>query len=279
MSSNLSGKSYAVIGGTGGLGQAISKYLAKNGAQVTVVGRTFRDPDVKGIKFVKADLSSLKASLELAKTLPVETYDSVIFTAGIFAAPKRQETLEGIERDLAVSYLNRFVILRDIVPRLQSQLPDTKPRVFIMGYPGDKQYGKIDDFNSEQQPYKALATHMHTVAANEALVIDWAKKQSKVNFYGLNPGLIKTNIRDNFLGEGSWKSSAVEFLVGLLSQSADTYAEKISKVIVSPELNAQTGVFFDKNGKSLAKSAGFTDELADKFEAASAALADKVLSS
>lgn len=32
----------------------------------------------------------------------------------IFAAPKRQVTAEGIERDMAVSYLNRLVMLRNL---------------------------------------------------------------------------------------------------------------------------------------------------------------------
>lgn len=37
-----------------------------------------------------------------AKLLPTEMLDLLIFTAGIFAGSKREETLEGIERDMAV---------------------------------------------------------------------------------------------------------------------------------------------------------------------------------
>jgi hypothetical protein len=42
-----------------------------------------------------------------------------------------REAMEGIERDMAVSYLSRLVILRGIAPRLGTHRPavQTKPRV------------------------------------------------------------------------------------------------------------------------------------------------------
>ena len=45
------GKRVAAVGGTGGIGQAISRRLAAQGARVTVVGQTFRDEGTKGLKF------------------------------------------------------------------------------------------------------------------------------------------------------------------------------------------------------------------------------------
>ena len=59
----------------------------------------------------------------VAALLPAETFDLFIFTTGIMAAPKRQETAEGIERDMAVSYLSRLVIVREIAPRLGKHRP------------------------------------------------------------------------------------------------------------------------------------------------------------
>src|SRR6516225_7765335 len=117
----LKGKHVAVIGGTGGIGRALSRYLASHGANVTVVGQTFRDAGVPGVSFVKADLSLMHEAQRIAALLDAETLDLLIFTTGIFAAPERQATKEGIERDLAVSYLNRWVILRSLAPKLGSQ--------------------------------------------------------------------------------------------------------------------------------------------------------------
>src|SRR3954471_22440396 len=99
-----------------------------------------------------------------------------------------------------------------------------KPRVFIMGYPGTGQAGTPDDLNAEKS-YSAFGVHMNTVAGNEMLVLDAAKRYPNTTCIGLNPGLIKTNIRDNFLGKDTLRSRVAEWLIGLLNPSAETYAE------------------------------------------------------
>ena len=143
----------AIVDGTGGIGRAFSRFMASRGASILVVGQTFRDSGVSGVEFIKADLSLMREARRVAAVLPAETLDLVIFTTGIFAAPKRQETAEGIERDMAVSYLllSRLVLVREIAPRLGKNPPAApmRPRVFIMGYPGTGQAGKLDDLNSE----------------------------------------------------------------------------------------------------------------------------------
>ncbi|TAL98708.1 MAG: SDR family NAD(P)-dependent oxidoreductase [Paraburkholderia sp.] len=270
---NLDGKQVAVIGGTGGIGRALSRYLASLGANVVVVGQTFRDGDVSRINFIKADLSLMSEAQRVAGLLPAETLDLVIFTTGIFAAPQRQETAEGIERDMAVSYLNRLVILRAIAPRLGTQRPgaSTKPRVFVIGYPGSGQIGTYDDLNAEKS-YKAFAAHMNTVAGNEMLVLDAAKRYPQATFFGLNPGLIKTNIRDNFFGKDSLKSRVMEALIGMLTPTADAYAKRIGPLLVAPEIERHSGALFNRKGQAILPSPGFTAEHIRKFLAASEAL-------
>lgn len=270
---NVAGKRIAVIGGTGGIGRALSKYLALLGAQVVVVGQTFRDVGTPRIEFIKADLSLMREAQRVAAALPAETLDMVIFTTGIFAAPQREETAEGIERDLAVSYLNRLVILRAIAPRLGTQRPKSsvKSRVFIMGYPGSGQTGTAEDLNAEKS-YKALAAHMNTVAGNEMLVLDSAKRYPHISFFGLNPGLIKTNIRDNFLGKNSLKSRVMEALIGLLTPDADTYAQRITPLLLTPDIESHSGAMFNSKGQAILPSAGLIDEHIRKFMDASEVL-------
>src|SRR5262245_55401631 len=97
---DLNGWKVAAVGGTSGLGRAISRVLASRGATTTVVGQTFRDAGVAGIDFIKADLSLMREADRVGQALPAETLDLVVLTTGTFAAPKRQETAEGIERDI-----------------------------------------------------------------------------------------------------------------------------------------------------------------------------------
>ncbi|BBO11006.1 SDR family NAD(P)-dependent oxidoreductase [Bradyrhizobium sp. TM102] len=83
----LDGLNVAVIGGTGGIGRAFSHQLAARGANVLVVGQTFRDQDMPRITFMKADLSSMRDARRIGSALPAGKMDIVVFTTGIMQAP------------------------------------------------------------------------------------------------------------------------------------------------------------------------------------------------
>ena len=102
---DLEGMKVAIVGGTGGIGRALSRILVSRGAAVLDVGQTFRDSDVAGIEFIKADLSLMREAQRVGSLLPAETLDLVIFTTGIISAPKRQETPDGIEREIGRAHV------------------------------------------------------------------------------------------------------------------------------------------------------------------------------
>ena len=270
---DLKGITVAIVGGTGGLGRALSRLMASRGATVIVVGQTFGDADVPGIEFIKADLSLLREAKRVVEALPAERLDIVIFTTGIFAGPRRETTADGIERDLAVRYLNRLVMLRELAPRLGKarNAARIKPRVFVVGFPGTGQAGTLDDLNAEKS-YSAFPVHMNTVAGNELLVLDAAQRYSDVTVFGLNPGLHKTDIRKNLWGD-SLKSRFIEWAIGLFTATPETYAERIVPLVVSPDLDALSGTMFDQKGNAILPSPRLTDTPYRKaFIAASEAL-------
>jgi NAD(P)-dependent dehydrogenase (short-subunit alcohol dehydrogenase family) len=236
----------AIVGGTGGIGRAFGRCFASHDAAVAVVGQTFRDADVPGIEFIKADLSLMREAQRVGEALPAETLDLIIFTTGIMAGPKRQETAEGIERDMAISYLSRLVILREIAPHLGKDRPATrmKPRVFIMGFPGVGQTGKLDDLNAEKS-YGRWAAHMNTVAGNEMLVLDAVKRYPNASSFGLNPGIIKSNIRSNLFNGDTLLYRFIDWMTGVMAASAETYAEQLTPLLVSPDLEGHSGAMFD----------------------------------
>ena len=65
-----------------------------------------------------------------------------------------------------------------------------------------------------------MPVHMNTVAGNEMLVLDAAQRYPNATFFGLNPGLIKTNIRSNFLGKNTLRYRLIEWMIGLVRPSA-----------------------------------------------------------
>lgn len=259
-----------IVGGTGGLGRAIGTLMASLRAQVTIVGQTFRDDGIKNITFIKADLSSIEVSKTVAEQIAAICPNIVVFTTGIFASIERQVTAEGLERDMAVSYLNRLTMIRILASKLEMSR-DNKglaPRVFLMGYPGSGQLGTIDDLNQEKS-YGVMKAHMNTVAGNEALVLNSAQEYPGINFYGLNPGLVKTNIRNNLLGENSWKSWILEYFVGLFTKTADQYALRIVPLLIAPELEERSGTLYNDKGNAILPSEGMTEDYAARYVKAS----------
>lgn len=67
------------------------RLAAQKGADVTVVGRTNRDPGADRIHFAQADLSLMREAKRLGESDVLSPdLDVLLFTTGIFAATKRQ---------------------------------------------------------------------------------------------------------------------------------------------------------------------------------------------
>ena len=121
-----------------------------------------------------------------------------------------------------------------------------------MGYPGKANNVEIEDWNSEKS-YSAFPAHMRTVVGNEAL-IEWSSaKNPNILVFGLNPGLIVTEIRDNYLGKGTWFSWFAESLIGLLCKSAESYADNVLvHLMVSPAYESgKNNTLFEADGSEL----------------------------
>jgi NAD(P)-dependent dehydrogenase (short-subunit alcohol dehydrogenase family) len=276
---DLSSKRLAVIGGTNGLGRAIAQQALERGAEVTVVGRTFRDALAARLKFVPADLSSMSEAVRLGRELRAEWLDLVLFTSGIVAAKAREETREHVERDMAISYLSRLAVLQGLSQRLgTARGPGApRPRVFIMGSPGSGQLGNPDDINSELN-YRPLVAHGNTVAGNEILVLGGKDRFPGPEFFGLAPGLIKTGIRANYLGDGSLTHKLVEAAVGLFAPSPRAYAERIVPILFAPELEGRNGLMFDRKAKPILPTPGLGETYVERYLSASEALLQRALS-
>ena len=275
---SLAGQKVVVVGGTSGIGRSLALLAAKNGAQVTVIGRTMRDQTGPNFAFVKADLSSMKEARSVAQSLPKDL-DLLAFTNGIVPGDKRAETKEGVEMDLAASALSRFVMLEEMLPTRSK----AETRVFNWGFPGSKgtmAKTNLEDFNSEKSYKGGFETaHMNTVALNEALVLHYAAQGT--NIYGCNPGLIKTGIRNSMHGGGlrGLLGSLMEAAVEVLNPSADEYAKIMLPVMLAPELPHFRGAMFGQKGAAILPSPELSPEVVRRWLQAAEKLAAKALAS
>ena len=275
---DLTSKTMAVIGGTNGIGRALAQQALARGAEVTVVGRTLRDTISPRLTFVEADLSSMREAARVGAQLPAEDYDVVAFTTGIIAAKKREETREGIERDLAVSYLNRLAILQQVSHRLGTARPSSAPRarVFVMGSPGNGMLGDADDLNGLHN-YSAMKVHGNTIAGNEILALGANGRFPGPAFFGLRAGMVRTGIRSNFLGEGSLTHRVFETVVGILGQSADSYAKRMVPILFAADLEGKSSVLFSEKAQPILPSRGLDNDHIVRFMRASESILTRAL--
>jgi hypothetical protein len=275
---DLTCKKMAVIGGTNGIGRALAQQALARGAEVTVVGRTLRDSDSPRLSFVQADLSSMRESARVGAQLPAEDYDVVVFTTGIIAAKKREETAEGIERDLAVSYLNRLAILQQLSHRLGTARPGSAPRarIFVMGSPGNGALGDADDLNGLNS-YTAMKSHGNTLAGNEILALGANGRFPGPAFFGLRAGMVKTGIRSNFLGDGSLTHRVFETFVGILGQSPESYAKRMVPILFAADLEGRTGLLFSQKAQPILPTRNLDNEHIERFMLASESILKRAL--
>ena len=268
-----------VFGGTKGIGRAIADSLNTFGAEkVVVVGRSLKTPLADGMEFVKADMSSMKTCAKLIEENQVLKdviggADHIIFTVGITPRRVREETSEGIEMDLAVSYLSRLVLVEELANMKKNNQLKNDVKLWVMGFPGVKNVPSgINDLNAEKS-YKLMPQHIHTVIGNECIV---HKFKDKFDVYGLNPGLISTDIRSNVLGSG-FKQKLVESFISLVTISAKKYGERTARLMLSPQLDGKSGLLFNQAGREVHRNPWCTDENVEEFMKQSKKLLDKVL--
>ena len=68
------------------------------------------------------------------------------------------------------------------------------------------------------------------------------------------------------------KHRLMEWLIGLMSVSAETYAERITPLLFSPDIEPHSGVLFDRKGVAIQPSPKLTGDYVQRFIEASEAL-------
>jgi len=269
----LNGRNVFIIGGTKGIGANLGVTLAKRGANVVISGRADSNNVLDTLKkeapqgnhgFIKGDCGLVKGASDVAKEY-MSTHDRLdilICTLGIFSTPQRNETADGLEEDFAVSYFSRYVVLREMKEYLEKSAAKRgeAARVYIWGFPGSSAPIKSPDDPQFKQSYKQMDAHMNTVTFNEGLVYSFAKEAPQIAVFGVNPGLIQTDIRRNLVGYGFF-GNLIESFIGFTGRDMTAHVEDLTQVIASPELGLKvTGSIFNTLGEPIKPSAHFDDK-------------------
>ena len=249
-------KTIVITGGTGGIGYAVARVLAKQGNDIIFQGR---DAD-KGKKiaselsnmngstarFITADVSSVEGIKDLAAGIKQLTnkIDIFIQATGVLYS-ERTETKDGFYGSFPVNYLCKFM-LDDL---LLDELKLGQGKIIIIGGPLRK--GALLNFNDLQM--KTNYTLFGSIGQNQLAVHMHAQEFSKRNGGSIpinvvNAGMVKTGIDRNVKG----------FMKLVFIILGPVLANSIEKAIVNVIALADTddkdsGYFYPKVGQPAIK--------------------------
>jgi NAD(P)-dependent dehydrogenase (short-subunit alcohol dehydrogenase family) len=243
-----------VTGSNSGIGKETALALSNLGAKVVMVVRNKERGEKALSEIIKktgnhnaalmiCDLSSFNSIRRFSKEF-TEKYNvlNVLINNAGAVFDKRQITVDGFERTLAVNYLGPFLLTHELVPLLKSSIPS---RIINLSS-GLYKSGKInlDDLQSEKN-YNGMRVY----ASVKLMVIMYTYELARhlagtgVTVNAVLPGFVATNLGRN---SGSRLSSLMFRLVRPFQISAKKGAETSVYLASSSEVEGVTGKCFSK---------------------------------
>ena len=275
MDVTLTGKTILVTGSTDGVGQVVAQRLADLGAHVLVHGRD-RDRGarlVDGIRaaghgsatFYRADFAALAEVRRLVDQVRGDCgrIDVLINNAGVGSGGPtglRQLSADGYELRFAVNYLAGFLLTRLLLPLLTKSARSRIINVASLG--------------------------QHPIDFNDVMLIDnysggRAYAQSKLAqimfTFDLAQDLDASIVTANCLHPATYMNTTMVRQAGVSPISTTTEgADAILNLAISPQLDGQTGLFFNGLHASRANPQAYDPQARERLRLLSAELTGTV---
>lgn len=258
---DLSGKTYLITGGNGGLGLAATEILVQRGARVIITCRSADKAaeamaEIKGrcpkaqLEWVALDLCdphSIRAAVAEIRER-CSRLDAVINNAGIMQPPYMR-SVEGFELQMGTNHLGHFRFNAQLFELLQA----SAARVVVVGSLMHR-LGRIsfDDPMSERH-YRPVAAYAQSKLANvlyaQELHRRLQKRGSAVRCIACHPGYAATKIQTSGLQMGK-KHPFLSWIFGLgnryVAQSALLGAYPL--VLAAADPRAKAGAYYGPTG-------------------------------
>lgn len=202
--SSLSGKTVAISGSTGGLGQALCAYLADLGASLVLVDRCRERSEAHRERLISRnknisvscitveldDPYSVRCAAEELKSYPVDVF---ICNAGAYSIP-RKICDSGYDNVFQINFVSPYMLIEALMPTLRQR----DGRVVVVGSVAHR-YSRSDpsdmDFSTRK---RASLVYGNSKRYLMFVLAEKFRDEPKVGFAVTHPGITFTNITAHY---------------------------------------------------------------------------------
>jgi NAD(P)-dependent dehydrogenase (short-subunit alcohol dehydrogenase family) len=266
----MDGKVCVVTGATSGIGKAAALALAKQGAQVVLVGRDRArgEAAIGEVAAVSAappqleiaDLSSMAQVRALADRLgALDRIDVLVNNAGLVAG-QRRVTPDGFEHVFAVNHLAPFLLTNLLLPKLTAAAPAR-----VVTVTSDAHTAASLDLDDPQlaRGWGRWRAYANSKLANILFTRELAKRLDSAKVVGncAHPGVVRTR----FGNEGGALLRVGFAFIRPFLISPERGADTIVYLATSPEVTGRTGGYYVKRQLREPSDAARDDETARRL--------------
>ena len=266
----MNGKVCVVTGATSGIGKAAAAALARQGAQVVLVGRDRRRAEAAAAemgavstvppKVEIADLTSMEQVRALAGRLAsLERIDVLINNAGLVLG-ERRVTQDGFEHVFAVNHLAPFLLTNLLLPKLTGSAP---ARVITVTSDAHSAASLDLDDPGLEHGWNSWRSYANSKLANILFTRELARRLdgTGVTANCAHPGVVRT-------GFGRESRPLLRFGLTLARPfllSPERGADTIVYLASSPDVAGETGGYYVKRQRREPSAAARDDAAARKL--------------
>jgi NAD(P)-dependent dehydrogenase (short-subunit alcohol dehydrogenase family) len=271
---DLENKLCIVTGANSGIGKETARSFAADGAYVIMICRNeerakaarqdiIEDTGNTGIKIILADLGVQHDVRSAAEQINREfdRIDLLVNNAGLIAN-KREETIDGIEKTLAVNHLAPFLLTHLLWDGLR-QSKDA--RVINVSSEAHKIGAKVFEIDNLQlaENHSAMKAYGLSKLCNIMFTRELAKRTetSSITTYSLHPGVVGTQLAE----EGGWAMKLFYWLGKPFMRSPKSGAATTIYLATSDEVTSMNGQYFKNQKVAEAADIAHNDELTSRL--------------
>uniref|UniRef100_A0A6B2LCK9 Uncharacterized protein n=1 Tax=Arcella intermedia TaxID=1963864 RepID=A0A6B2LCK9_9EUKA len=225
-----------LVGGTRGIGLFAAVTLVRNGASVTIVGRSPKSAESalqalkkaavgqsQRINYIQGDFSTVKESFNSVENIKKTgiKYDFMVVTVGVWPDWDAPLNVDGIEKSFAVNVVGRFVLFQTCTEFLS-------PKAQILNVLNSAHHPLIEldkELITGQKNFTQFTQILFTSSLVNDLVLlklseKWKEEGLQLRLMGNAPGWVKTDLHVN-------QGTLIQSLVPLLDYIAGVPEEKV----------------------------------------------------